>query len=205
MESDFAVLKSACMCCGIYGLPRANLRVPGELPTSQNICKPCSNHQGSEARDLNKRNVEHIAAWRSHTTEEITKLAQTHGREIDRLIDQINQKNEELEQRPVQIVHENLDQEIVDEALAQQGIAWQHRDRAFGLLSRIRALHRDKGDGNCRCGISLTKCNIRDMLSHDQVLVKWEGKQLERLRRGEPHSFPFGHLALMDPRWVPEG
>jgi len=205
MESDLAVLKSGCLCCGIYGLPQANLRVPGELPTSQKICKSCSKHQGSEGRDLNKRNLEHISLWRSHTAEEITKLKQTHRREVDRLTDQINQKNEELEQRPVQIVHENLDQEVVDEALVQQDIAWRHRDSAFGLLSQIKAWHRDKGDGNCWCGLSLSKCKVRKLLLNDQILTKWERKQLERLRRSDSHSLPWDHPALRDPRWVVEG
>jgi hypothetical protein len=128
-----------------------------------------------------------------------------HERELAKLAGIIKQKDEELEDRPIQVVHENLDQEAVDNALVEREIAWQHRDSAFGLLSQIKAWHRDKGDGNCWCGLSLSKCKVRKLLFNDQILIKWERKQLERLRRSDSHSLPWNHPALMDPRWVVEG
>lgn len=205
MGNDLTGWQVACMCCGIQGRPLANPRAPGKLPTSRTICKPCAKHQGSELRDLEKRNTEHVIFWRSHLADEVAKLDALHERELAKLAGIIKQKDEELEDRPIQVVHENLDQEAVDNALVEREIAWQHRDSAFGLLSQIKAWHRDKGDGNCWCGLSLSKCKVRKLLFNDQILIKWERKQLERLRRSDSHSLPWNHPALMDPRWVVEG
>ena len=194
----------SCLCCCIDAFPIIDVKAPDGLPTNQKICKVCSKHQGMDIRALEKKNREHTTMWHSHLRNKIAKLKVIHEDQIENLKIVIDQKNIELVERPTQILHENLDQDVVDKALSDKRIAWQQRDKAFGMLAQVKAWHRKGSDGKCWCSLFLTKCKTHSLVTVNQDLAKWEKDQYERFDRGDPHFLPANHPALTDNRWRPD-
>jgi len=113
----------------------------------------------------------------------------------------ILQMQEELAARPVQVVHKNLDQDTVDDALKGRGDAFRARDSAYGLVAQFRGLHHDTGRGICSCGTPVNKCTATKILDGSPSFRRWESRQCENLRRSYFSELPAGHPARTNPRW----
>ena len=108
---------------------------------------------------------------------------------------------QELRDRPKQIVVRHVGQEKIDEANAEAQRAFHSREKAWQALCEIRLIHREGSPGRCRCGKRLDTCEIALIVDRYPGLEKWEAEQVRRHRNYQRHQLPEGHPALLDPRW----
>jgi hypothetical protein len=111
-------------------------------------------HQGSTGLKLQRRDKDHVAAWKK-------EQARSNGlarRKIELLEGQLEQMRVELEQRPVHVIHENLDAETVAKAESDRNAAYRSRDKTMQSLCIIRLLHQERTPGECSCGQRYSKC-----------------------------------------------
>jgi hypothetical protein len=62
--------------------------------------------------------------------------------------------------------------------------------------------HRDAGRSRCGCTLAIAECVTRAELEAHADLTRWENQQVDRLRRGLPHSLPRNHPKVLDKRWI---
>jgi hypothetical protein len=141
----------------------------------------------------------HIAVWRA--------LADGQRRDYEakarRLSSRIAELEQELRDRPKEIVERYIDQGVLDEAQAEADRAFRSRENAWQALCEIRLLHREREPGRCRCGQRLDTCKIARIVDRYPGLEKWENDQIQRLRDHQDHRLPAGHPAVLDPKWQP--
>jgi hypothetical protein len=99
--------------------PFARVKVPDGLPARPSLCGVCSRHWGDCPAAVKRRDQEHYEQWQ-HDAE---LLREGHRPELARrdesiaeLQATIGELRGELDERPVRVVRENLDQETVDRA-----------------------------------------------------------------------------------------
>ncbi|MDP9443618.1 MAG: hypothetical protein M3P83_04420 [Actinomycetota bacterium] len=143
---------------------------------------------------MQSRDRDHIAAWRA-----IATLAKW---ELEVVREELARAQQKLLDRPVKVVTENLDIGKVRAAYEERDQAYQARDLAFSALSEVRFLHRERDNRRCTCGQRYEHCEIAQIVDTFGSLKRWERKQVERWRRGEPHALPRDHPALRDPQWL---
>jgi hypothetical protein len=102
----------------------------------------------------------------------------------------------------MQVVHQNLDQEMVDAAVSAREQAFRARDAAYSLVAQLRGLHHDTGRGTCRCGTPVTVCKATKIIDGSASFRRWESRQCENLRRGSFSELPAEHPARTNHRWV---
>jgi hypothetical protein len=119
------------------------------------------------------------------------------------LRNRIAELEQELHDRPKQIVERYVDRDELKEAREEADRAFRSRDNAWQALCMVRLTHREGQPGQCRCGLRLDRCKMAQIVDHYPGLEKWEKEQVSRKRRGLAHALPEGHPALLDPRWEP--
>jgi hypothetical protein len=142
--------------------------------------------------------------WREDKRETVDNATKQTQRKVAGLEETIRQLRSELEERPVQVVFKNLDQEDVDAAHEAARRAYRSRDRAFLDLTRVHMLHFETAAARCRCGKSLEQCEEATIVDTSTALRGWERNHNERRRRGDPHLLPQGHPGVVDARWDPD-
>jgi hypothetical protein len=145
---------------------------------------------------LQRRDTDHVRAW---SQERVVRSAQAQ-RVQEQLEKQLEEARLELAQRPVNVIHENLDVEIVAEAESRRDAAYRSRDLAMRELCKIRLLHREDGQGQCGCGNSYSKCKTTKVIYNNSALEKWESGQIARMRKNLDHSLPDNHPVVLDRR-----
>jgi hypothetical protein len=194
-----------CICCRSSNVHFGPVKVPNGLPARGDICGICVRHQGDGAK-ARQRDKDHREQW-EHDLELVQERHSSQLRarsaEIAELRATISELEETLIARPRQVVHENLDQATVDEALRKRDQAFRSRDCAYGLVAELRCLHHDTGRGTCKCGEDVRRCAVTQLLDEDGSFIRWEADQIRRWHQGFDHALPPGHPALINPRWSP--
>lgn len=140
-----------------------------------------------------QRDVDHLHAWREFAT--------SLEEEVARQKTAVEDKQAELDARPVRVVTENLDLVRVEEAVAERDRAYSSRDRAYHLMSAAVLLHQDATKGKCVCGLPLKACEVAQLLEEEgRGLRDWEKKQRERMEDGHSHWLPANHPFVIDQR-----
>jgi hypothetical protein len=121
---------------------------------------------------------------------------------LDQAEQQVEELTRELADRPVRVVERDLDAERVDQARQQMEAAFRSRDHAYIDLISIRLLHRDGGNGKCRCGRKSFNCKEFQIVGRSGPLASWEKKQVDRARRGLDHLLPENHPAVSSRSWT---
>ncbi|MFI0352835.1 hypothetical protein [Actinomadura sp. 9N407] len=194
-----------CECCknpnAIFQAPK----VPDGLPArSTTLCGVCMRHWGDSPRLVKQRDIDHHGIWQ----DELEQLKEHHADEVEELQaiitdlrNEVRRKQELLDSRPTRIVEKNLDQETVDAALADQWRAYRARDWAFIRLCEVHVLHRDVGDGDCKCGKKISRCKEAGVVDGYRQLKTWEERELLRQRQGLSHKLPDDHPGVISHRW----
>lgn len=193
-----------CRCCGLETALFGPPRMFNGLPAAAIVCDLCARHQGSHQSELRKRDRDHVEMWREDKREAVTALVERHERTVAGLQETIRELQTTLDERPVQVVYQNLDQEEVDQAHQHARRAYRSRDRAFLDLTRIHLLHFELSAGRCRCGKPLDRCEEAAIVDTAKALRGREHHHAERRRQGKPHLLPHGHPGIVDARWDPD-
>src|SRR5579875_264194 len=191
-----------CGCCQSTNVVLVPTRVPGGLPSQPEVCGTCLRHMGSDPRDVRKRESEHFAQWQRDRELALERQRAQSVAAIERLTDQVRQLEQQLADRPVRIVEQNLDQQAVNEASAERDRAYRSRDAAYALLAELRSLHHDTGSGICSCRRPVRQCPETELIDGSSAYRQWELRQQERLRRGQWSELPAAHPARTNPRWL---
>jgi hypothetical protein len=183
-----------CECCG--------------RPDAQVVCHPCVCHRaGDSPAWLIKRDRDHIEMWRGDLEAERMRHRASltrHEAKTGKLNADIAELRQELKDRPT--IPVNLDDLAVQEAKAETAAAYERRDSAFRSLAKLRVLHRDTGNGQCRhCRKPVSECAETQLLNDERSFLKWEAYETRRLRMHGYCALPDGHPALVNPRWVAPG
>jgi hypothetical protein len=195
---------AGCPCCGRTNAIYSQVRAPDGLPSRAVVCGLCSRHQGSHEIDLKRRSEMHIEMWREDLAEQEERLTDQRLRETAGLELTIAELRQELEERPVQVVYENVDKQTLDDAISETNRAFRSRDRVLRDMTTLHLKHFETGSGRCRCGKPADDCDERVILDGSRALRAWERRHTEYRRRGEPHSLPHGHPGVVDARWDPD-
>ena len=199
-----------CLCCGLENQPQANTKDPMGLAQKRKICPKCLKHASTQ--DLEKRNRDHLLMWRENLLLRLQEQKDAFEIQKNALITLNRKMESELESRPTQTIVENLDQEIVDKALAEKDEAWRYRDLAFGIISTVRQQHRSDSKGICHCSLGLEKCATHKIFVDDpngmeKALLKWESDKKSQYDSGNSYYFggviPSAHPMITNPKWVP--
>lgn len=197
-----------CGCCRSPNAHFARVKAPDGLPARPSLCGICTRHWGDGPAAVKRRDQDHYEQWQ-HDAE---LLHEGHRAELARRDESIaelqatvGELRVELDERPVRVVRENLDQETVDQANDERQRAFAARDSAYRLIAQFRAAHHDTGRGTCKCGMSVEKCEVTELINSDRSYLRWEARQLETIRLHGSYSskLPRGHPALINPRWSP--
>lgn len=142
--------------------------------------------------------------WKEHEREAIEHLTEWHEAALAVLERERRAAQEELDQRPVRVVAENLDQDAVNTAHQRADAARRSRDWAYVDLARLHMLHFETSSGKCRCGKAWERCEEAVILDQSKPLRRWERAEHERRRAGDVHMLPPGHPGVVDARWDPD-
>lgn len=74
-------------------------------------------------------------------------------------------------------------------------------DTAWIVVARLRGLHHDTGRGVCSCGKPTRTCPETALTDASTAFRRWESRQQQQLRRGQPCHLPPEHPARTDPHW----
>lgn len=197
-----------CVCCEVEPVPISQPNTPEHLPTRpQRHCSACLKHLGSDQTDLIRKENKHKELWRLAISRAATNASRDCENRVSRLNAKIQEKEEELTNRSVVVVHENLDQDVVDTAIEEKEKAFGYRNAAFGTLTLVKELHREMSKNQCRCGLLLNRCKTHELLTdrfaENTAVARWEAKEYRRLKDGLSHSLPLEHPALKDGYWQP--
>lgn len=190
-----------CKCCQVEGAIFGPTRSFNGLPVSNVVCGICMRHQRSLPVDLMKKEKDHSDLWAESKREAIEELTELHAEDVARLESRIAAMQEELGSRPVQVVTENLDAEVVDQAHRDAEQAYRSRDHAYLQLTMIHMQHFEAQAGQCRCGIPIEECEVAMIVDNFRGLKAWERNQWERRRRHQRHMLPSNHPGIIDARW----
>lgn len=193
-----------CKCCQLEDAIFGPQRSFNDLPMALIVCNLCSRHQRSLPADLIKRDREHCEMWAESKRYALEDLTERHEKEIARLEAHVETLQEELDNRPVQVVTENLDIEEVQQAHEDAETAYHKREHAFLQLTRIHMLHYEAQVGKCRCGIPTEECDVAWIVDNFRALKNWEHNQTARRRQGRDHMLPANHPGIIDARWDPD-
>ena len=105
-----------CRCCELDDAIFGPQRSFNDLPMAAIVCGICSRHQRSLPVDLKRRDRDHREMWMESKRYSLEVAIDEHAREVAQLQSEIATLQEELDTRPVQVVVENLDLEVVSEA-----------------------------------------------------------------------------------------
>lgn len=189
-----------CECCRRQKAILGPVRAPNGLPAANRICAICLRHLGDTTSTARRREAQHAEMWAEDQRDALAAQADQHARVVTRLEEQARQLQQTLDDRPERVVVQNLDLQEVRAAQEARDAAFRSRDTAFQALSELRLLHHDTGEGQCRCGKRLDRCDVAAVVDRYPALRAWEEKQAEFLRRGLPHLLPNGHPAVLDRR-----
>jgi len=195
-------LVAFCRCCRSSNVELVPTRVPGGLPSQPPVCGTCARHMGTSPRDIQKREADHFAQWERDRERAVENQRSQSVSEIERLSDQVRQLEQQLADRPVRIVEQNLDQQAVNKASDERDQAYRSRDSAYALLAALRSLHHDTGGGICTCNRPIASCRETELLDGSSAYRRWELSQHERLRRGQWSQLPADHPARINSRWL---
>jgi hypothetical protein len=165
-------------------------------PKNQLTCRTCWEHA---AAAWSKRDADHIELWRELINSRVGKL----GGEIRQLKDQLAAAQQELDERPEKEVVKYIGEDEIRAAQEEAQRAFASRQRAWQALSQIQAMHRERNDGRCQCGLQFTKCKEAQIISGYPALIDWVKDELARLNCGLDCDLPDKHPARFDPRWHP--
>ena len=195
-----AAATGPCECCGRQNAILGPVRAPDGLPAANRICAICLRHLGDVASIARRREAQHAKMWAEDQREALEALEERHGRVLASLQQQVAQLQQTLDDRPERVVVQNLDLQEVRAAHDARDAAYRSRDTAYQALCELRLLHHETGDGQCRCGRRVDRCDVAGIVDRYPALRLWEDKQAEFLRRGLPHLLPDGHPAVLDRR-----
>jgi hypothetical protein len=184
-----------CPCCG-RGVSPISYGGYRRSPTGS-PCTDCELHQGNSGVKLQKRDADHKRLLRrERATWEVERA------ELER---RIAQREQELIDRPVQVVRENLDAQRVAEAERARDRAYHARDLANRDLCVLKLMHRDAGNGLCWCGLLAAKCRTARIVQENEYFAAWERRQVDLYRRGQHHYLPENHPAITGRQWSSDG
>ena len=193
-----------CKCChledALFGPPRSF----NGLPVAQIACDLCAKHQGSHVEDFKKREKMHCEMWAESKREALEDLGNDYEVKLSNLKDEIAGLKQELDERPVQVVTENLDAGVVAEAHEDARGAYRSRDTAFRRMTQVHMLHHESRAGYCRCGREIDDCEVAALVEGFRALKTWEWVNSERRRKRQVHSLPKDHPGIVDARWDPD-
>jgi hypothetical protein len=197
-----------CACCRSPNAHFGPPRVPDGLPAKVTVCGICTRHLGNSPADVKRRDQDHFEQWAQDAellTEEYRDALAKRDEHIEQLRAAIGQLEQKLDERPVRVVHENLDQEAVDGAYRDRDRALVARDAAYRLVAQFRSSHHDTGRGTCKCGVIMAKCDVTKIIDSDRSFLRWEASQCALVGRNGRFSskLPEGHPALINSRWSP--
>jgi uncharacterized protein CbrC (UPF0167 family) len=184
-----------CNCCQRpwdICVPSAGYK--GDHPR-RSTCPACYGH-GASAME---RDRVHLDLWQS-----LNRAQQRdHNAEVGRLQKRLSELEQELRDRPKEIVERYVDRQELEDARAEADRAFRSREYAWQALCMIQLLHHERKPGRCRCGQRLDRCEIAQIVDRYPGLEKWVKEQYRRLQDGDDHKLPDGHPALIDPHWRP--
>lgn len=193
-----------CKCCELQDAMFGPRKSPDGLPMDHGVCDLCSRHLGSHESKLRKKERDHREMWIESLRYTVETLTEQHAEELARRDEQEAALQEELVSRPVQVVIENLDIEVVKEAHRKAQGAYRSRDHAFRQLTMIHLQHFEAHAGQCRCGLPIDDCEIALIVDNYRALKTWEYINTERRKRHQIHQLPKHHPGIIDARWDPD-
>lgn len=195
---------SYCRCCERPKAAYAERKVPHDLPAAQIVCDLCARHQGSHPSEQQRRDRLHIEMWQEEMREALEARDEKHSTEIARCHERMDELNQELSERPIQVVETNLDAEHIQQVETEADRAFRSRDQAYIRLARLHMLHYDVDGEKCRCGAGIDSCPVAAVVDTFRGLHFWERRQADRRRSNRDHLLPKGHPGVIDARWDPD-
>ncbi|MCU1635774.1 MAG: hypothetical protein JWQ68_1013 [Cryobacterium sp.] len=117
----------------------------------------------------------HIEMWREDLTEQQEeRLTDQRLREIASLELTIAELRQELDERPIQVVYENVDKQTLDDAISETNRAFRSRDRVLRDMTTLHLKHFETESGRCGCGKPADGCDERVILDGSRALRAWE-------------------------------
>lgn len=132
--------------------------------------------------------------WSEHERERVENLTARHETELSLRDAQMAKLQEELEERPVQVVEKWVDADVLHEAHTVATAAYRSRDHAFRQMCLIHTKHHEITGERCRCGRSIADCDVVGVLESYRALLRWERRQEERRDQGQTHQFPWEYV-----------
>lgn len=186
-----------CKCCGLVDAIFAPRKAFNGLPQANIVCDLCARHQGSDAYDLKKAVQVHREMWAEHERERVEALTERHEARVAERDAKIEQLQEELDQRPVQVIEKWVDADVLHEAHAAATAAYRSRDHAFRQMCLIHMKHHEVTGERCSCGRSIADCDVVGVLEGYRALMRWERKQEERRDQGLSHQLPYEYVRYL--------
>lgn len=201
-------VRTECLCCHV------EQEFIFKSQSDHVVCKSCLRHQGNTIAKANQRNTDHIGLWKS----EVAIANEDHADEVTRLHDVIEQQTRELasqrteiedmravvragiDNAPLATVEQWFANEQVAAAMTQRDSAYQSRDHAYRALWAADRLHHEdeSRDEYCSCGQRADRCKEFGALAPAvNALMRWENKQIERLKSGLPDGLPDNHPEVL--------
>ena len=195
-------LRGRCECCLLVRAQLAPTKAPDGLPSTPRFCPDCLGHLSS-SREAARRDRAHFELYAASADERVAEVERVRHVEATGFAERLALMQQELDERPVRVVTENLDKVEIDQALAERTAALRSRDWAFHDLSSIRLLHRPAGV-KCSCGLEVNSCRtLKYFVSSEGAhLDSWETSQGKRVAQGLESRLPDGHPARYDRSWA---
>lgn len=183
-----------CLCCHMENAIFSPRKQFNGLPMASIVCDLCAKHQGSDAHDLKKAAVKHFEIWEEHERERVESITQDSEVKLTARTSEIERLQQELKQRPVQVVEKWVGADELDEAREFASRAYSSREHAFRQLCLIHINHHELPGEKCRCGKSVADCDVVGILEGYTALRRWERSQEERRDRGQSHELPYEYV-----------
>ena len=189
-----------CRCCQVDNAIFSPPKQFNGLPMASIVCDLCSKHQGSDVHDLKKAAAMHQQIWQEHERERVGGLTDEHEAKMRERDAKIERLRQELDDRPVQVVENWVDADVLEEAHEFAGRAYASREHAFRQLCLIHMNHSELPGERCSCGCSIADCDVVGIVEGYRALRRWERAQEERQARGLPHGLPYEYVRKLGRR-----
>lgn len=190
-----------CRCCGLDNAIFSARKSPDGLPTAAICCDLCAKHQGSHESSMRKALKVHREMWEEHERERVENLIESHDTVLAARDAKIAELENELEERPVQVVEKWVDADELHKAHEQATAAYRSRDHALRQLAMIHMDHHELPGERCKCGKNIAGCEVVGIVEGYRLLLRWERRQEERMDQGLSHQLPREYVKRLGKRF----